>query len=224
MKMLKITPSLPAKSFAELESLIVALKGDIEEIQIDIVDGQFVKSVSWPFTEADHHSELMKLLDLAKSVSIEMDCMVLEPQQYFDIFYELGVKKVVLHYGSTPDLAFAISELKEHKIEVGLAFTNDIPLNNIEPFIGLVDYLQVMGIAEVGQQGQPFDLRTLDTVKQLKEQYPELLIAVDGSVNESTVVALRDAGVNRFLPGSAVAKADDPKNALSSLRLLLNDH
>lgn len=219
-----IVPSLPAASFTELENLVFALQGEIDEIQVDIVDGQFVAAKSWPFSEANPTAELHKLATLNKEVSIEMDCMVRSPEQYFDIFSELGIKKVVLHFGSTPDLRAAIDRLKEKNIAVGLAFTNDIPLGNIEPFIALIDYVQLMGIKVVGQQGQPFDERTLTTVKTLRVKHPNLTIAVDGSVNEVTIVALRDAGVNRFLPGSAVAKSQDPKSSLANLNLLVATH
>jgi ribulose-phosphate 3-epimerase len=216
-----VIPSLPAQSFLELENLVLTLGSLIKEIQVDIVDGNFVSAKSWPFTEENPLQEFSKLKDLPSSVAIEMDCMVNEPEKYFTTFFDLGVKKVILHYGSTAQLSEAINELKANNIEVGLAFTNDIPLHNIEPFISLVDYVQVMGIAVVGAQGQPFDERTLHTTRVLRETYPELTIAVDGSVNQETIVALKEAGVNRFLPGSAVAKASDPKVALENLRQLV---
>ncbi len=219
-----IVPSLPAKSFDELNILIQVLQGEINEIQVDIVDGQFVTAISWPFTEVSPMVELHKLNSLPKGVAIEMDCMVLNPEQYFATFFELGIKKVILHYGSTGDMKAAIDDLKEKQVEVGLAFTNDISLNELNPLIALVDYVQVMGIKTVGQQGQPFDERTINTVQEIRSSYPNLTIAVDGSVNETTIVALRDAGVNRFLPGSAVAKATDPKSALANLNLLVATH
>lgn len=222
--MFEIAPSLPAESFTELEALVLALQGDIKEIQVDIVDGKFVAAKSWPFTEDEPIESLNKLKNLMSRVKIELDCMVVNPEQYFNIIVELGINKVILHYGSTPNLDDAISFLKEKQIEVGLAFTNDISLNEIEPYISKIDYIQIMGIAVVGLQGQPFDVRTLDTAKLLREKYPELTIAVDGSVNQETIVSLRDVGVNRFLPGSAVAKADNPKEALANLYLLLATH
>jgi len=222
--MLNIIPSLPAANFNELESLVFKLIDEIDEIQVDIVDGQFVNSVSWPFTEAAPTVEILKLSILPKKLAIEVDCMVMKPEQYFEIFYKLGIKKVVLHYGSTPDLKLAIDQLKEKGVLVGLAFTNDIAFGHIEPYMDVIDYVQVMGIATVGQQGQPFDERTLTTVKFLRGKYPNLTIAVDGSVNENTIVALRDVGVDRFMPGSAIAKAIDSKSSLNNLRLLVATH
>lgn len=222
--MFEIIPSLPAASFEELESLVLALRGEISEIQVDLVDGQFVEAKSWPFTEDQPTVALNKLRSLNDSVKIELDCMVVNPEQYFIIFKDLNVKKVILHFGSTPNLASAIDTLKENQIKVGLAFTNDISMTEIESFITKVDYVQVMGIETVGKQGQPFDERTLATVKLLREKYPELVIAVDGSVNKDTIVPLRDAGGNRFLPGSAISKSDNPKVALANLYLLLATH
>ncbi len=47
--------------------------------------------------------------------------------------------------------------------------------------------------------------------------YPQLEIAIDGSVNTATLPLLKAAGANRFAPGSAIAKAEDPKRAYEQL-------
>jgi ribulose-phosphate 3-epimerase len=219
--MISIVPSLPAASFSEIQALAVSLRGCVPMLQIDIVDGKFVPALSWPFTEENLKEELTKLKEVGEAFDIEMDCMVQMPEQYLDMFVELGVARVIVHMGSTDVYEEIIAHARTHGYKIGIAFTNDIPLSDVEKHIPSIDFVQIMGIAHVGKQGQPFDERTLETAKILRLKYPDLEIAVDGSVNKDTIALLHQAGVNRFAPGSAIAKQDDPKAAYLELKALV---
>lgn len=212
-----VVPSLPASTFEALRSLATVLKGTAPELQVDIVDGQFVPSVSWPFTETDVEAELERLSQFTDDYLIEMDCMILAPEQFLDLFVSLGVARVIIHMGSTENYIDIITHARTHGYKIGLALTNDRPLDELGSYINDIDFVQLMGIATVGKQGQPFDERTLPRAIELRAKYPELEIAVDGSVNKKTIQRLDKAGVNRFAPGSAVAKATDPKEAYNEL-------
>ncbi len=220
--MLQITPSLPAQSFEEIESLVQALKDVIPMFQIDIVDGAFAPTTSWPFTEKNNHREsFKKLAAFTAIVPIEIDCMVMHPEKYIHDFYEAGVKSVIVHMGSTTVYEDIILHARMHGYKIGLALTNDVQVSALAPFVSEIDFVQVMGIAHVGAQGQPFDTRTINTLTTLRRRYPRLPLVVDGAVNESTIVQLRDAGATRFAPGSAVAKHPDPVLAYKQLCVLI---
>lgn len=216
-----IVPSLPAASFEQLSHLAEALDGVSYGFQIDIVDGLFVPHTSWPFTEGDPGAELYKIKELPQSYQYELDCMVCEPEQYLSVFADLQLERVIIHIGSTNCYGTLIQHARQHGYKIGLAFTNDVPLSFLYPYIDKIDFVQIMGIAKVGQQGQPFDERTLETARTLRSQYPELSIAVDGSVNAETIPRLLAAGVNHFAPGSAISKANSPAIAYKQLSTLL---
>ncbi len=216
--MLSITPSLPAQSFTEIEELATRLLGTIPMLQVDIVDGEFVPAVSWPFTEPqDVCTELLNLQLLPPSLPLEMDCMVMHPEQYLETFAALGIANVIVHLGSTDAYDAIITHARTYRYQIGIALTNDRDLSDLAPYIDRIDFVQVMGIAHVGKQGQPFDTRTLAPLRTLRALYPTLPLSVDGAVNSETIVALRDAGATRFAPGSAIAKADDPLLAYKQL-------
>ncbi|MCA9366315.1 hypothetical protein KC722_01915 [Candidatus Kaiserbacteria bacterium] len=217
-----VVPSLPAKDFTEITTLATALRGVVSELQIDIVDGQFVPPLAWPFTEPAPLDAFSKLALVARDFSIEMDCMVARPEQYLDVFVTLGVKRVVIHMGSTEAYENIFAHANAHNYTVGFALMNDRPLQELELYMDKISFVQLMGIKEIGQQGQPFDERTLKRAHELHVQYPTLEIAVDGSVNKDTIARLKQAGVNRFLPGSAVAKQADPATAYRELVALIN--
>lgn len=219
---ISLVPSLPAASWAELAALADAFAGVCPELQIDLVDGKFVPHTSWPFTETDPAAALRAAADLRPHFALEFDCMIEAPEQYLDTFVAVGAARVVVHIGSTDQYDRIIDHARAHQYKLGFAINNDRPLELLLEHIEAADYVQLMGIAAVGQQGQPFDPRTLDRVRELRAQFPELEIAVDGSVNAKTIPELLAAGVNRFAPGSAIAKQANPAAAYEQLHALLH--
>lgn len=215
-----LVPSLPAASFGDLEAVLNALSGTVSEFQVDFVDGEFAKPVSWPFTEGDPMAELTKLTPFMSSFKLEADCMVIEPEQYLDSLVAVGFKRIIVHFGSTDQWEQLFIHHRDHGYELGLAFTNDT-YEAAKALIPEFDFVQVMGIKTVGQQGQPFDERTLETVSELRRLHPDLSIAIDGSVNQDTIPRLVAAGADRLAPGSAIVKASDPLFAYKQLHALL---
>ena len=216
-----LVPSLPAASWEELESLLQALTGVSVGFQVDLVDGSFAPSRSWPFTEAAAVSDIARLKPYATTYELEIDCMIEQPEQYLDQLVGIGASRVIVHYGSTAVWETILSHQRTHGYLLGLAITNDIPLAAVTEPLSQVGFVQVMGIATVGAQGQPFDERTLETVTTLRAAYPALEIAVDGSVNADTIPRLLAVGANRFAPGSAISRAVDPVAAYKQLQALL---
>ena len=100
---------------------------------------------------------------------------------------------------------------------IGLAISNDTPIETLEPFLDYVSYVQCMGIEKVGFQGQDFDNRVVDRISYLKRTYPHLTLAVDGAVSTETARMLKDSGASNLVVGSGILKADDPKEAINTL-------
>ncbi|MFZ2252690.1 MAG: hypothetical protein WAW13_00780 [Minisyncoccia bacterium] len=211
-----LVPSLPAQAFEEIEVLLGILKGVAHGVQIDIVDGQFAPHVSWPFTEDDVVHALEKL-SVYTDFEIEMDCMCMNPEMYLDTFVRLGAKRVVIHAGSTENYEACINHARKNGYRIGIGIKNSISPTLRDELVSKFDFVQVMGIENIGVQGQPFDMRTLDTIAALRSTFLGLEIAVDGAVNAETIPKLFAAGVNRFAPGSAIAKAEDPLHAYKQL-------
>lgn len=216
-----VLPSLPAENWEQLETLLRTLRGVTQEFQVDLVDGEFAPNRSWPFAAPDIHQELKRLEQFCLDFEIEYDCMVEEPLQYFDSLRSLGAKRLIAHYGSVSDWQGIHDHHRRYGYQLGLAFTNDVPLLDITALLPQFDFVQVMGIASVGAQGQPFDERTLETVTTLRASYPELEIAIDGAVNEKTIPRLKQAGANRFAPGSAISRSPEPAVAYKHLLTIM---
>ena len=214
-----IVPSLPAPSFSTLLELTRSVEGVVSTFQIDLVDGRFVPHRSWPFTEPRADVEWQRIAELPATLRYEYDCMVMQPEQYVSALAAFNPLRIIIHYGSTEAWAELQAHAAAHQYDLGVAITNDVDPAALESLITHgVTFVQVMGIAQVGAQGQPFDERTPKTIRALRACYPDITIAVDGSVNEQTAPRLVSAGATQLAPGSAVAKAADPEAAVAALR------
>ena len=106
----------------------------------------------------------------------------------------------------------------EKVVELGLALNPDTSLDTILPYMEKIDFVQCMGIARIGYQGQPFDERVLTQINQLRVKYPNLPISVDGGVNIETAALLKQAGATRLVAGSAIFGASDVSEAITGLQ------
>ncbi len=212
-----VVPSFPAPSWVVLQESLRALQGVAHGFQVDMVDGKFAPFTSWPFTDPNPAESLGRLRDWASVYELEIDCMVMEPFQYLDMLVAVGARRIVIHMGSTEVYAEVIAHARTYGYQIGFAATSAVPLEELVTWVPHIDYVQLMGIKEVGQQGQPFDEETLVRAHTLRMQFPDLEIAVDGSVNARTIPRLYAAGVNRFAPGSAITKASDQVAAYHDL-------
>ena len=105
----------------------------------------------------------------------------------------------------------------------GGAFSNaSIFALGIMPYISASIVVQLMGIAEIGKQAQPFDSSVLDKIRIVHESFPEKMISIDGSVNPETIQKLAAAGANRFVAGSAIVGQPDEVLAYQKLAALVN--
>lgn len=209
-----ILPAIIPESLEHLRNSIGVLKGKAPAFQIDIVDGAFVPFRSWPYKGS---GSIMLLRKYALQYEIEVDLMIEKPEEVIPEYLAAGVGRVVVHLESVADSKKLFREHKERGYMLGLSIRNDTPLETLLEAIPYAEYVQLMGIREIGSQGQPFDTEVLERIRAIRGEFLNLEISIDGSVNRETLPQLRDAGANRFIAGSAIMKADDPVGAYEAL-------
>ncbi len=212
-----IIPAIIPTSREHLSSTLDIVAPFTHDVQVDIVDGVFVPFTSWPYGEGETVKDIAPFTD---AFVVEVDLMVQEPETVIQSYAKAGVRRIVVHLESVGHLKTIIALKDTYAIELGFSIANDTDLRALTSVIDYADYVQLMGIAHIGSQGQPFDTRVLERIKELKELYPALQISIDGSVNEETLPRLIEAGADRFVVGSAVLSATDPHSAYNKLASL----
>jgi len=217
--MTEIIPAILVENFSELNEKLAKFVNITNIVQIDICDGKFVPSTSWPMGAHDEHSvqEILKDengMPFWDSLDFEFDLMVINAHKHFDLFARLGAKRIVFHLEAETEADFkefleSVDPYFKDNIEIGIAINTTTSISKLEQFINYVDFIQCMGIEKVGFQGEPFDERVLTQINEIRSKYPEIKISVDGSVNENTAPLLVKAGVNRLVIGSALLQSYD---------------
>jgi ribulose-phosphate 3-epimerase len=214
-----IVPAIIPSSAQVLIELLPKLRF-ASEIQIDVVDGVFVANKSWPYEPSGSPQEVKSVTD---PFTLEVDLMVKQPTIAGKAWEEAGADILVFHIESI-DIANFELFVERSKVTIAVCADNDTPLEDLWPYAQLADAVQVMGIAQIGSQGQPFDERVLERIEKIKEQFPQLPITVDGSVSEETILRLKEAGADRFVSGSAIIEANDREVAYNKLNSIVTNN
>lgn len=236
--MIEVIPAIIPQDFEDLKDHLSLVKGLVPIVQVDICDGKFVPSKSWPYI--GDHGEFNSItkeeegLPFWQEVDIEVDLMVVHPQNLIESWINAGVKRIVLHYESTSNLKAVLENLREKygylsnvpvSLEFGVAFDIKTSNDHIHQFLdidkegrSLADFIQFMGIRRVGYQGEYFVEEVLGKIRELRQDHPEAIISVDGGVTLENAHSIVQAGVSRLISGSAIFESLDVKEAIDQMK------
>ena len=232
-----IVPAVLPSTRKDLEEKLAlfAAMPSISRIQIDVVDGKFAEPASWPYNFASEPSTksdlvLGEMLPYLDRISYEIDLMCIDAKSAIESWLVLGATRLTIHAESTTDLPRLLAFVREHYgtgtgfasdlISFGLALNIASDLALIERSLGEVAYVQFMGIARIGRQGQPFDERVFEKVRVFRERHPAIPVQVDGGVSFGNAKKLIALGVSHLVVGSGILRAADPVAALNALEEL----
>lgn len=219
----EIIPAILPMDFAELSEKIALVKDQTKTVQVDICDGQFVPNATWPYRKKDdsferilHEEEGLPGWD---SLDYEFDLMVNRPEEIVDEWLRADAARLVVHAEAAGDIAAALVKLTG-AVEIGLAFGMETPFDLLDLHHERVQFVQLMGIDNVGFQHQAFDDKVIERVKQVRLKYPLLPISVDGGVSLETAPKLVAAGADRLVVGSAIFNSDNYVEAIQRFKQL----
>ncbi len=209
--MIEIIPTVVPLSLEDVQKVVDADKSFAYVVHIDVADGRFAPNTTWmPNGEK---------FTMHEGFVYEAHLMVADPLEIGLKFIKAGAKRVLGHVEAMHDKAAEVLTAWKQAgaSEVGLGILMDTPLAMLDPYISQVDVVQMMTISKIGVQGLPFDDRAPARVAELHTKYPDLLISVDGSVNEMTIGPLARAGARRFCAGSVLSKSQEPASTYHKL-------
>ncbi len=226
--MLEVIPAILVKTFAELEEKLDFLVGVSDFVQIDITDGQFAGLESWPLYKSDKNFEAIVREERGMphwdDFDFEFDLMMSDPFSLVPDLIRAGATKIIIHAESInlDSDELLLDQLRtEGLVEVGIAFNNDADESLIKLFLPFADFIQCMGIAKIGYQGQAFDPRVIEQIKWIKRELPNMPVAVDGGMTPETAGLVVDAGATKIIVGSYVLNSSNPAEAVRELQSLV---
>jgi len=210
----EVEPSIYASDFSRLgDQLGVLVEAGARVFHFDAGDGHFIPEITiGPIV-------LASISPLVRGWGARLDChlMVSEPERHFEAVAEAGGDSVTFHAEVCDDPARAIAHARSLGLGVGVAFN---PETRVEDAVAAADGADLMLCMSIhpGYSGQKFMLDALERIAQLRALLPaNVRVQVDGGIHRETIAAVRDAGADLLVSGSAIFWNDDPAAAFREL-------
>lgn len=224
--MIEIIPAIMPKDLQDLEDRACLVYKNVKTIQLDLMDGEYVEAKTWPFFPK-HKEDVEgilngKALPFAESVDYELDLMVLSPERDLKKYIAMRPKRIIFHARSIENhLSFlellGSFDLKD-EMDFGVAVGANENLDYAHELIKDLAFVQIMGIDNIGHQGESFNENVFAQIEALKEKYPGVIISIDGGVNLENAKRLKDAGVDRLVSGSTIFNSENIDEVINVLR------
>jgi ribulose-phosphate 3-epimerase len=211
---IEIEPSLYAADFANLGKQISwLLDAGARIFHFDVGDGRFVE----PVTMGPIVLESIAPLIHERGGVVDCHLMVVEPEHHIPQLGAAGGDSVTFHVEATDDPREAIAAARALDLGVGVAVNPETPVERAVPAEG-ADFVLCMSI-HPGYSGQRFMPEAVERIATLRKRLPDdVLIQVDGGIDETNAATVAEAGARLIVAGSAIFDRPDIGAAYRRLR------
>jgi ribulose-phosphate 3-epimerase len=215
MKPLQVAPSILSADFTILGQEIKDVeKAGADLIHVDVMDGQFVPNLTvGPM--------IVEAVRRVTELPLDVHLMIHDADALIPEFAEAGSNYLTVHVEACPHLHRTVQLIKEKGVKAGVSLNPATSLSLVEPILPDIDLLLVMSV-NPGFGGQTFIPFVLDKLKAARKMIdaiaPHVLLEVDGGVKPENAKALRKAGAEVFVAGSAIFGKRDYAKAMAAMR------
>lgn len=212
---MKIAPSILASDFSKLgEEVKKATKSGADYIHLDVMDGIFVKNITFG-------PAIISSIRPYTKLPFDVHLMIKKPSRYVEKFAKAGADIITFHVEAEKDVPKTVNLIKANGKKVGLSIKPGTRVDEILKYLNLIDLALVMTV-EPGFGGQKFMPEMMEKVKTLKREIQKrklsTLIEVDGGIEEETAKIASKSGADICVAGTSIFKSDDIKSAIERLK------
>ena len=213
------TSILSVKKGEESKTFFALEKAKTDYFHIDVMDGKFV--------EKDTYQKMLEYASYIKRISnlpLDIHLMVEDINTAIDDFASVEPNIITFHYEACKnkeEVMEVIRKIKNNNCKVGISVKPETDIKEIYEFLPYVHMCLVMTV-EPGKGGQNLLKDMVNKIAELKEQIQknnlEVDIEADGGINLTTAEAVKKAGADILVSGTAILMAKDYKVIIDDLR------
>jgi len=213
------TSILSVKKGEESKTFFALEKAKTDYFHIDVMDGKFV--------EKDTYQKMLEYASYIKRISnlpLDIHLMVEDINTAIDDFASVEPNIITFHYEACKnkeEVMEVIKKIKNNNCKVGISVKPETDIKEIYEFLPYVHMCLVMTV-EPGKGGQTLLKDMVNKIAELKEYIQknnlEVDIEADGGINLTTAEAVKKAGANILVSGTAILMAKDYKVIIDDLR------
>ena len=210
-----LAPSLLSADFVRLAEEIARVEAaGADWLHLDIMDGHFVPNLTFG-------SPVVAAIRKISKLPLDVHLMVSNPAALVEQFAEAGANYLTVHVETEPHLHRLVNRIRELGVKPAVTLNPATSVDLLDEILSEVDMVLVMSV-NPGFGGQKFIPASLDKIRRLRQKLKRLdrqvLIEVDGGVNQETAPQLIEAGVDVLVAGSAVFGSADMKATIAALK------
>jgi ribulose-phosphate 3-epimerase len=203
----KLAPSILTADFARLgEQIREAEAAGADYIHIDVMDGHFVPPITMgPL--------IVEAVRRSCRLPLDLHLMIEHPERHINAFKDAGADLLTVHAEATPHLHRVLRLIRDAGLRAGVALSPGTHETAIREVLDQADVVVVMAV-DPGWGGQKFLEHVRPKLRRIRQLIDRcgrpLELEVDGGVNEDTVRAVCEDGVDIVVAGSAIFNHREP--------------
>ena len=215
----RICPSILSADFTRLREEIGAVEAaGADFLHIDIMDGQFVPSITFGPLVVEAVKRVTRL-------PLDVHLMVVDPIRFLEPFAAAGADHLTVHVEAVADPAAAARAIRARGLKAGLTVRPGTPIERLAAVVAEIDIALVMTV-EPGRGGQSFLEDSAGRIAAVRAAIDagrhDCLLQVDGGIGEETAAVAARAGADAFVAGHSIFRAPDSRQATRRIRAALD--
>ncbi|WP_024299571.1 ribulose-phosphate 3-epimerase [Methylomicrobium lacus] len=211
-----IAPSILSANFAKLgEEVDNVLAAGADIVHFDVMDNHFVPNL----TIGPLVCEALRKHGVTAPIDVHL---MIEPvDRIVPDFAKAGASIITFHPEASVHIDRTLQLIKDNGCKAGLVFNPGTPLHYLDHVMDKLDMILLMSV-NPGFGGQSFIPSALTKLREVRKRIDDsglnIRLEIDGGVNGSNIRAIKEAGADTFVAGSAIFGKPDYKQIIDDMR------